>query len=346
MLRCHPFKIFYGENMELRKDPITMSWVILEDEEETLPEDEPCPLCPGQEALVHPTIYSFPYADPEWQVRVIPHLHPLYRIEGDAMRRADGVYDKMRNLGAHEIVVETRDHYLPLSQQTDENVAQVLRAYVSRIADLKKDRRFRYVTVFRNQGKAAGQDLTHPHSEITATPFIPRRIGYELRSSQRYFRLKERCLICDMVKQELTQELRTVDHDDLFVAFCPFAPRVPYETWVLPAYHHCHFEEDLTSWENQLHFARFLKSILQRLEFVTPTYHLVLHTSPNMNARYENMGNWQTLDEDYHWHFEILPVLASKSKSYSLKEVYYNPLPPETAAKELRGSQMATEAKR
>src|SRR5579884_3407916 len=73
------------------------------------------------------------------------------------------------------------DHYLPLSQQTDENVAQVLRAYVSRIADLKKDRRFRYVTVFRNQGKAAGQDLTHPHSEITATPFIPRRIGYELR---------------------------------------------------------------------------------------------------------------------------------------------------------------------
>ncbi len=65
-----------------------------------------------------------------------------------------------------------------------------------------------------------------------------------------------------------------------------------------------------------------------------------------MNARYENMGNWQTLDEDYHWHFEILPVLASKSKSYSLKEVYYNPLPPETAAKELRGSQMATEAKR
>lgn len=323
--------------MELRKDPITMSWVILESGEETTLEEEPCPLCPGNEALSLPAIYSFPYDQPDWQVRVVPHIHPLYRIEGDAMRRAEGLYDKMRNLGAHEIVVETPDHQKPLSQQTDENVAQVLRAYASRIADLKRDRRFRYITVFRNQGKSAGQDLTHPHSEITATPFIPRRIGYELRASHRYFNLKERCLICDIVKQELSQKVRTVDSDDHFISFCPFASRVPYETWVLPIYHHCHFEEDLTSWDEELRLARFLKSILQRLESVSPTYHLVLHSSPNVTARYENPSNWQTLAEDYHWHFEILPVLASKSKSYSLKEIYYNPLLPEAAAAELRG---------
>jgi UDPglucose--hexose-1-phosphate uridylyltransferase len=321
--------------MELRKDPITMSWVILADGKETNLDGGQCPLCPGQEGMSQ-TLYSYPYDRSEWQVRVIPHLYPLYRIEGDAARRGEGLYDKMRNLGAHEIVVETTDHNLLLSQQPAENIAQVLRAYVWRIADLKKDQRFKYITVFRNQGQPAGQDLAHPHSQITATSFIPRRMGYKLRSARRYYELKERCLICDIVRQELTQQVRTVDSNGQFLAFCPFASRVPYETWVLPTYHHCHFEEDLRSEEKQLQLARFLKSILQRLESVTPAYHLVLHSSPNLNAKFERPGTWRSLSDDYHWHFEILPVLSSKSKSYSLKEVYYNPLPPETAAKELR----------
>lgn len=335
--------------MELRKDPITMSWVILEDGEEPPSDEGPCPLCPGANGYSPKIIYSLPPDDPDWQVRVMPHLHPLYQIEGDAMRHAEGLYDKMRNLGAHELVVETQQHALPLSQQSEAGIAQVLRAYAYRIADLKRDRRFRYVTVSRNQGRAAGQDFAHPHSEITATPFIPRRVGYELRASQHYFSVKERCLMCDIVKQELEQQARTVDCDGHFAAFCPFAARVPYETWVLPVYHHCHFEEDLMTGDTPLRLARFLKGILQRLESVTPAYHLVLHSSPNMNSRLDQTAVWQTLSEDYHWHFEILPVLTSKSKSYSLKEVYYNPMFPERAAQELRAldpAEMITPAQR
>jgi UDPglucose--hexose-1-phosphate uridylyltransferase len=322
--------------MELRRDPITQSWAMQADGEESWPSDVACPLCPGNEKFCAPNVYEYPYGHPDWQVRVIPHLRPLYRIEGDAQRRAEGLYDKMRSLGAHEIVVEHPGHDSPFAEQSDEHMAQVLRAYVSRIGDLKKDRRFRYVTVFRNHGPLAGQDLEHPHSQITATPFIPRRVGYELRSSQRYYQLKERCLLCDVVKQELMQQVRTVEWDDLFVAFCPFASRVPYETWVLPAAHHCAFEEDLSSWDRQLRLARLLKSVLRRLKSVAPAYHLVLHTSPNTNAKFERTNNWQTLADDYHWHFEILPVIPSKSKSYSLKEVYYNSLLPEVAAQELR----------
>ncbi len=322
--------------MELRRDPITQSWVIQEEGEGPWPQVAGCPLCPGQEALTPRTLYVHPYGTAEWQVRVIPHPRPIYRIEGDAQRRGEGLYDKMRSLGAHEIVVEHRNHNLPLSQQSDEHVAQVLRACTSRVADLKRDRRFRYVTLFRNQGTAAGQDLEHPHSQITATPFIPRRVGYELRSALRYYELKERCLVCDILKQELMQQVRTVEWDDQFVAFCPFASRVPYETWVLPSQHHCAFEEDVVPWERQVHCARFLRSILRRLESVASSYHLVLHTAPNVNAKFERSGNWRTITEDYHWHFEILPVITTKSKSYSLKEVYYNSLAPETAAEELR----------
>jgi UDPglucose--hexose-1-phosphate uridylyltransferase len=322
--------------MELRRDPITHNWVIQEVEEVAWPGFGACPLCPGQEVLLPQTIYEHTKGGGNWQVRVTPHLRPLYRIEGEAHRRAEGIYDKMRSLGAHEIVVENPDHNLTLSQLSDENVAWVLRAYVSRIVDLKKDRRFRYVTIFRNQGALAGQDLEHPHSQITATAFIPRRVVYELRSCLRYFELKERCLLCDIVKQELTQQVRTVEWDDLFVAFCPFASRVPYEVWVLPTNHHCSFEEDLASWDRQAHFARFLKFVLRRVEAVTPAYHLVLHTSPNIHGKFNRTGHWRTLAEDSHWHFEILPVSQAKSKSYSVKEVFYNSLPPERAAEELR----------
>jgi UDPglucose--hexose-1-phosphate uridylyltransferase len=324
--------------MELRRDPVTQSWVIQEDGPVAWPINGECPLCPGREALAPQTLYEHPFRQPNWQVRVIPHLRPLYRIEGDAQRRGEGLYDKMRSLGAHEILIESPDHHLSLSHQDDENVAQVLRAAVSRITDLKKDPRFRYVTFFRNQGARAGQAIEHPHSQITATPFIPRRIVYELRSSLRYYELKERCLLCDIIKQELAQQTRTVEWDDRYVALCPFASRVPYETWIMPINHHYSFEEDLATWDGQVRFARFLKSTLQRLESVEPDYHLVLHTSPNVKAKFDKTGHWQSLDSDFHWHVEILPVAPVESKSYSVKEVYYNSLLPEAAARELRAA--------
>jgi UDPglucose--hexose-1-phosphate uridylyltransferase len=136
------------------------------------------------------------------------------------------------------------------------------------------------------------------------------------------------------------QQVRTVEWDDQFVAFCPFASRTAYEIWVLPINHHCAFEEDITSWERQLRLARFLKSILRRLETVAPAYHLVLHSAPNVRAKFERTGIWQTLADDYHWHIEILPISAQQSKSYSAKGVYYCSLPPEVAAERLRSAEI------
>jgi len=322
--------------MELRRDPISGNWVIHEDAGEPWPVNGSCPFCPGQEALSPHTIYSDTNGNGRWQVRVTPHLRPLYRIEGEPQRRAEGMYDKMRCLGAHEVVVETPKHQTTLSGLSDEGVAHVLRAYVSRISDLKKDPRFRYVTVFRDQGILAGQELEHPHSEVTATPFIPRRVVYELRSQQLHYALKERCILCDMAAQEIEEGVRVVELDDQFIAFCPFASRIPYETWVLPRRHHSTFEEDLCNWNRQLQCARFLKSILRRLESIEPSFHLVLHTTPNLNAKFDRKEQWRTLADDFHWHFEILPAKAPKSTSYSLKEVFYNSLRSEQAADELR----------
>src|SRR5271157_6006483 len=121
--------------MQIRKDPISMNWVIQEDGETNWPNLNVCPFCPGQEMMTPQTIYSHVNGDGGWEVRVTPHVRPLYRIEGDEQRRAVGIYDKMRSLGAHEVVIENPKHHLRLSQLSDENVAQVLRAYISRLVD-------------------------------------------------------------------------------------------------------------------------------------------------------------------------------------------------------------------
>jgi len=75
---------------------------------------------------------------------------------------------------------------------------------------------------------------------------------------------------------------------------------------------------------------------LQRVRAVTEEFHLVLHTSPNSLHPSNTLGYWKTIDDDYHWHIEILPVLGSKARSYTFKEVYYSPVSSETAVKHLR----------
>ncbi len=320
--------------MELRKDPITRSWVVVGHPDEAPVPPDGCPLCPGREGE-RPTLLALPAQGP-WQVRVFPHLNPLYRIEGEPGRQADGIYDRMRPVGAHEIIVETPDHAKRLSTMADEQIECVLAAYALRIQDLKRDPRFKYVTVFKNSGPLAGEDWAHSHSQLTATTFVPRRILYELRSAREWFLEKERCVFCDIVRQEERRGLRIVDTQGDYVALCPYAARVPYEIWLLRR-KHSHLFEQPRSGDNRLHLAALLGRVLRRLEKVAVAYHLVVHTAPNTTQTKGELSEyWKTLADDYHWHIEILPIVETRSKSYSIKEVYFNPLLPEQAAERLR----------
>ena len=324
--------------MELRKDPITRSWVIIAEENGYEIPRDPCPLCPGNEALAPHTIFSLPPGSPSWQVRAVPHFHPVYRVEGDPGRRADGIYDVMSSVGAHEIIVESPDHNQQLGQAPQAAVERVLEAYAQRILDLKRDARFKYVSIFKNRGALAGEELTHPHSLLTATTFVPRRILYELRSSRDYFHMKERCVFCDIIHQDELQATRLVETTASYVALCPFASRVPFETWILPRRHHHAFENDYLHTTSQGEFAGLLGRTLRRLEHVSDAYHLVLHTTPNTRAKTEIAEYWKTLADDYHWHVEILPIAQKRAKSYLIKETYYNAVCPEEAAERLRAA--------
>src|SRR5438477_222585 len=276
--------------MEIRRDPVTQSWVVV-GARETSSSDT----CPFERPAIdkRQTILSIP-SEGSWQVRVLPHPDPLYRIEGEPGRLPDGMYDRMGSMGAHEIVVETPDHNKRLSQLSDEEIDRVLSVWVTRIADLKKDIRLKYVSVFKNQGELAGEEWTHAHSEITGTIFVPRRIKYELRAAREWFKEKERCVFCDIVRQEEKLGKRIVDVQGDYYALCPYSSRVPYEVWLLHRRHNHLFEQPRPG-ANRRQLAALLGRVLRRLEQVAPAFHLVVHTAPNtLNKKGEMAGYWKT----------------------------------------------------
>ena len=330
--------MFFYSRMELRKDPITRSWIVTGDDADAGPHSEPfCRYCPESPKQAQ-VISSMPSVDGgPWSARAVVHPAPIYHVEGDPTRRGIGLYDTMKSIGAHEVLVENPRHDRHLWVASDAEVEQFLILCAQRIQDLKRDRRFKYVSVFKDYGTIAGQEFDHPTSQIVGTTFVPRRVLYELRAARDHYISKERCVFCDILAQELQQKVRIVEMRGEYVASCPFAPRVPFETWILPHHHEAHFERGGLARPGALRdCAALLRRTLNRIRSITDSFHLVLHTSPNTLHKSSVLNYWKTIDEDYHWHIEILPVIANKAKSYTFKEVYYTPVSPEAAAARLR----------
>jgi UDPglucose--hexose-1-phosphate uridylyltransferase len=329
--------------MELRKDPITRSWVLVGDDipEAAAKASVSCRFCPASSEKVQQIASRSGLRGGSWSARAVVHPGAVYHIEGEAERRGQGMYDHMSTLGAHEILVESPKHDRQLWNSEDDEIQQFLLLAAQRIQDLKGDARFRYVSMFKNFGAPAGQEFEHPNSQLTATTFIPRRVLYELRAALDFYKQKERCVFCDIIAQEMNQGERLVEVRGDFVALCPYASRTPFEVWILPRPHDAAFERFAMARPGSMRdLGGLLKRTLQRIRTIADSFHLVLHTSPNRDHASASLGYWKTLDEDYHWHIEILPILASKAKSYTFKEVYYSPVSPESAARRLREAQV------
>ena len=339
---------------ELRKDPISDRWVVISTERGRRPSDfgtvsvaaeqaeaKFCPFCEGNESKTPSEIIAWRRPStlpnsPGWDVRVIPNKFPALIIEGEVNRTGMGIFDMMSGIGAHEVIVETPHHNENIPDLSDEHVEKILWAYKQRILDLEKDKRFRYILVFKNYGTAAGASLSHPHSQLIATPITPRYIKLELTCARDYFQEKERCIFCDMIRQELGAGERLVYENEYFVAFTPFASRFPFEIWLLPRRHEHGFQ--IMPDEERLQLARCLKDILTRLRKTLndPPYNYVVHTAPNPVPRAGKPDYWGTIQYDFHWHIEIIPRLTKQAGFEWGSGLYINPTAPEEAAKYLR----------
>jgi UDPglucose--hexose-1-phosphate uridylyltransferase len=329
---------------ELRKDPIVGRWVIIATERakrphDYHPEERPlpsgvCPFCPGHEAKTPREILAYRPSDgpgahrdsPGWSVRVFPNRYPALMIEGGLDREAEGLYDKMNGIGAHEVVVETPAHDRSLTDLSDGEIEAVMTAYRDRIVDLKRDLRFRYVMVFKNHRAAAGATVAHSHSQLIALPTVPKNVVDEMEGALAYYKFKERCVFCDTVAQERRDRRRVVYENGSFLVVEPYAPKFPFETWILPRQHRGSFEDcpraEFAALANALRVA--LRKLRRALD--DPPYNFILHTSP-----FDQRDN-----PFYHWHIEIMPTLTRVAGFEWGSGFYINPTPPEEAAAFLR----------
>jgi UDPglucose--hexose-1-phosphate uridylyltransferase len=330
---------------ELRRDPITGRWVIIAPERgrrpslprpAPKPHDGPCPFCPGNERSTPPEIAArrAPGTRPDapgWTTRVTPNKFPALHFapesEGAAEETRDDLYERMNGIGAHEVVIDSPEHEVGLSELPLEHIEQVLSVYQERARALAADPRVRYVLVFKNHGATAGASQEHGHSQILATPVLPNVVEEELRGSRERFEATGRCAFCEMIATELESAERVVGEDEAFVVLAPYASRFPYETWILPRRHASSFER--ASVEEIRTLARALRSTLQAQSALLerPDYNFLIHSAPCREPELP----W------YHWHLEIVPKLAGASGFEWGTGAYINATPPEEAARRLRG---------
>jgi UDPglucose--hexose-1-phosphate uridylyltransferase len=321
---------------ELRKDPIAGTWVIVAPERAARPLDfrrpppQPaarasCPFCRGRESMTPPEIASIREGH-AWQIRVVPNRYPALRVEEEWREGGDGLFASMPGVGAHEVVIESPEHALSLTELSPERVAQVVAMYRSRLQDLKRDMRLAHGLVFRNVGERAGASLEHVHSQIIALPVVPERMHSEFERCAGHLRATHRCRPCELVARELKEGVRVVEESPRFAVVEPWAAKSPFETHIVPKEHISHFESIDDG--AVIEVAGLLRTALRRVERAldSPAYNVLIHSAP-LNG---------PSPEGWHWRLEIIPRIAGVAGFEWATGFFINTVAPESAAAYLR----------
>ena len=265
---------------------------------------------------------------PGWSLRVVPNKFPALSHEGELDMQVDELFESMSGVGHHEVIIETPDHGASLAELSEAEVEKTIWAFRERILALQKDERIQYILIFKNHGVAAGASLEHSHSQLIALPIVPIRVRREIDLSRGYFRLRQRCVFCDVLAKERSVQQRIIAESENFVVLSPYAARFAFETWILPKAHQSLFE--LTPPEQHGELAVLLKKLLGGLNLclANPAYNFLLHTAPVADR----------CEQAFHWHFEVIPQLTRVAGFEWGSGFYINPTTPEMAAESLRVS--------
>jgi UDPglucose--hexose-1-phosphate uridylyltransferase len=292
-----------------------------------------CPFCAGNEARTPAALYEQLDAGRRWRVRVVPNMYPAVMLDaavgGSVAAATEQPQATCPALGAHEVIIESPHHVDRLSALSPGELRDILSVYAARLRWWRKDGRFAYGLVFKNQGPRAGASLGHLHSQLVALPNVPPLVASELQRAEQLHGRLAGCPYCEMVSVERTAGERIVLERDGFVAFCPMTSWQPYETWVMPIAHEPSFELPQNA-DGFDRLASVLYPIIARIESLVPAaaYNMLLRTAP-----------WNASSDRWcHWRIEILPRINSFAGLEVGIGVHINPLSTERAAAELRAS--------
>jgi UDPglucose--hexose-1-phosphate uridylyltransferase len=320
---------------ELRQDPITHDWVIINPGRASRPHDAPgsgaagCPFCPGNEALTPAPTDQLMAPDGSWLVRAIPNRFPVLSADQATSRldESDGIWRTRAGYGHHEVIVESPEHDIALGTMSVEQARRVLEMYARRARALANlDGRLRQIVLFRNYGTRAGTSLAHPHSQIVATPTVSPETRRRVMDEIAFFDENGRCGLCRELDLERGSGERIVLESQAFVTVAPFASGNPYQLQIVPRRHCASFLEVEAGEIDDLaaHLTRVLSALRRQLG--DPHYNLIV-SSPPLDLLHRSAA---------HWFIEILPRITTPAGFELGSRIVVNVQTPERAAAELR----------
>lgn len=342
---------------EVRKDYLLNRWVVIAKERKRRPTDfvkkaeergvGVCPLCPDNEHMTPPAVLVYlrsnggirkdkdqnGFRHKNWLIRCVPNLYPAFTPPSKEKVKVKESPVLANAVGHHEVLIESPCHDEHLGVARVSQLVNVINAYVDRLNDLSAKPYVKYVQVFRNHGLDAGASLSHAHTQIIATPFVPVILNEELEACRRFWMKTGKCLFCDILRKERDSP-RFIWENDSFFAFAPWASVHPLEFWILPKKHQSTLLEVSQREINSLAEAfrvcfGGLNSLLN-----DPSYNFGFHMAPSEEAH-----NY------YHWHLEVYPRLAIWAGFEKSTGMFINVVPPEDAAAELKEAVQAEEKK-
>ncbi|RMD95801.1 MAG: galactose-1-phosphate uridylyltransferase, partial [Calditrichaeota bacterium] len=223
---------------ELRRDPISGNWTIVLQNAQNAKnvlekarkkpqvKHDSCEYCEYNETQTPPEIFAIRSDGkqtnvPGWLVRVVPEKYPVLQIHGDLNNRGIGIYDVLDGIGAHELIIETPRHGVDLAEFTPQQLERVFLTYRERYRDLKNDSRFRYILMHKSAFKGEAPRFSHSFSHVIATPITPLLVKQKLTNAKAHFQYKERCLFCDIIRQEQEANQRVVLQNERYIALSP-----------------------------------------------------------------------------------------------------------------------------
>ncbi|HUI93019.1 MAG TPA: galactose-1-phosphate uridylyltransferase [Chitinivibrionales bacterium] len=325
---------------EIRQNLISREWVIIATERAKRPDHflkpsvkktpashvPDCPFCTGNEEKNTPGETYRHSDDNGWKVRVVPNRYPTLVSEGDRVRSVNGIYRTVSGVGIHEVIIEHPAHNLTIALMSQNEVADILRAYRSRYREIRKDPRIECIIIFKNHGEAAGASLEHPHSQLVATPIVPSQVRDRIQDAIHFLDNTGECVFCNMLRLELAAKERIVHESNHFVAFVPFAALSPFHLWLFPRRHTSSFD-DISDQEID-DLALNLKTVLAKL------YHGL--GNPDFNYCIRSVPTDEHQSEYFHWYLAIIPKVIRTAGFELGSGIFVNTALPEASAKFLR----------
>jgi UDPglucose--hexose-1-phosphate uridylyltransferase len=128
-------------------------------------------------------------------------------------------------------------HDLAMSNMDVGSVRNVVDMWADQYSELSALNWVTHVQVFENRGKMMGPSNPHPHCQIWANESVP---DIPAREEIALLEIKDaysRCLLCDYVDLEESQNQRVTCSNDHFIAVVPFWAVWPYEIMLLSRAH-------------------------------------------------------------------------------------------------------------